>query len=252
MLPFNYYSLRPPAEGLTVIGEATRNAQPEIVELSFDIHSAAPTAAQALRDNAIKVMQIGQAITALGVAQQDLQAGAASVYPLHQPGLAALPHPFLPQLAPASMGAGPLSYRMGGEVAPVAGYHVISFLKLSLTDVSRLGDVVDSATRAGANVSSGFLFRLRDETSIRRGLLEAAGADAREKGEALAAALRKGLGDPVSVWEDFSAYQVGPLAPDGFRDGPFTLTPPGAMARMPFTPGELSFHARVSVTYRLQ
>lgn len=255
MLPFSNAGQR--AEGLTVMGEATRTAQPDIVELSLDVHSAAPVASQALRDNAARVMQIGHAVTSMGIPQQELQAGAATLYPIYQPFGAPLnPLPVPPGFgthALMPLGVQALTpFGAGADGPQLVGYHVVSFLKLSLSDVAKLGDVVDAATRAGANIGNGFLFRLRDEPAIRRGLMEDAGRDAREKADALASVLGKTTGDPVSVSEDFSTYQVGPVYGNGYRGGPFTLTPAGTIARLPFSPGELSFHARVSVTYRIQ
>jgi len=75
-LPFG---LRPPVEGLRVTGEAARETPPEVIELSFDIHGMGSTAAFALQDCAIRMMQIGQALTSMGIPQTDLQAGAMTV-----------------------------------------------------------------------------------------------------------------------------------------------------------------------------
>src|SRR5262249_12409935 len=56
------YGSQKPVEGLTVMGEATRDATPELVEMFFDIHSAGPTAAMATQENANRVMQLRQAL----------------------------------------------------------------------------------------------------------------------------------------------------------------------------------------------
>src|SRR5229473_4025293 len=61
-------------EGVTVIGEAVRLILSESAEVIIEVTSAAPTAAQALRDNHTKTMQITQAIAPLGVQQADVQA----------------------------------------------------------------------------------------------------------------------------------------------------------------------------------
>src|SRR4051812_42827984 len=57
------FGLQKPVEGLTVVGEAAREAAPEIIEMFFDIHSAAATAVMATQENANRIMQIRQALT---------------------------------------------------------------------------------------------------------------------------------------------------------------------------------------------
>src|SRR5882762_1391557 len=54
------------AEGITVIGEAVRRILSESAEVMIEVTSAAPTAAQAMRDNHTKTMQIAQAVSPLG------------------------------------------------------------------------------------------------------------------------------------------------------------------------------------------
>ncbi len=243
-------------EGLTVFGEATRNASPDIIELSLDVHSAGPTAGHALRENTMKTTQIGQALIGLGVPKSDVQAGAPALWPMYQPAFPQLGQaPGFPQLPPIAFGSpGPLAQfaQMAPELPQIAGFHAVSFLKVSVHDASRLGDLIDTATRAGANIGAGFLFRMRDEPALRRSLLEQAGRDAREKAETLASVTGRTVGDAVSVYEDFTAYQVHSGYGNGYRSGPFAMAPTGTIMRLPVSPGELTFHARVSVTYRWQ
>jgi len=85
------------------------------------------------------------------------------------------------------------------EVAQLAGYHAVNSIQVLVREVGRLGELIDAATRAGAMVTGNFLFRLRDERTIRTSLLEEAVRDAREKADSLASALGKALGDPMAV-----------------------------------------------------
>src|SRR5262249_56989375 len=45
-----FLGMRLPIEGLTVIGEASHDVSPEVIELSFDIHSVGLSAAIALQE----------------------------------------------------------------------------------------------------------------------------------------------------------------------------------------------------------
>src|SRR5207249_10626499 len=71
--------LQIPVEGLRVIGEAVREAPPEVVELGFEIHGMGLTAAFALQDCVVRTIQMGQALTGIGIPQTDLQAGPMGV-----------------------------------------------------------------------------------------------------------------------------------------------------------------------------
>src|SRR6266571_3162703 len=78
-------------EGVTVIGEAVRRILSESAEVIIEITVAAPTAAQATRDNHTKTMQVVQALTPLGVEQGDVQPISLKLQNLYSPMLPALP-----------------------------------------------------------------------------------------------------------------------------------------------------------------
>jgi uncharacterized protein YggE len=245
MMPVTQFILDRP-EGLTATGEAVRNATPEMVEVCFEIHGGGPTASMALQDNAIRGRQVGQALLNAGVAQSDLRISPQLARPVIQPQLPGLMvgSPLLlagfagPGLAPTL----PLT-----EGMQLVSYHATSSISVLIREVARLGEAIDAATRAGAVVTGGFQFQLRDEPAARDQLLEEAANQARDKADVLASALGKGLGDLSCVFEDFTVYQS--QLTNGYH------APSPAMApwipRPPFTPGHLVLHARVRVTYKL-
>jgi uncharacterized protein YggE len=246
-----------PTEGLRVTGEAVRESTPEVIELGFDIHGLGTTAAFALQDCAIRMMQIGQALTAMGIGQSDLQAGPMSIrsIPLQAPAL-----------SPFTVGRPLLTASSGfSAVAPFTpalpqvhasyGYDVTSSVKVFVRDTTRLAEVVDAVMESGANILASLRFLLRDERTIRRTLLEEAVREAREKAEILAAAAGRSLGAPTHIEEDFQVYQPNPVYGDGYGYPPHWPAAPASPAnviRYPFTIGQLTFHASVSVAYQLQ
>src|SRR5215471_19918500 len=60
-------------EGIAVVGEALRRVQPESAELVIEITTAAPGAAQALREHQTRTTQIAQAVAPFGVQRGDIQ-----------------------------------------------------------------------------------------------------------------------------------------------------------------------------------
>src|SRR5262245_45577290 len=73
---------RQPIEGLTVVGEATRDPLPDIVELGFEIHAMAYSAALAVQEVGAKIKQIRQGLTRVADGQTELQSGGVAVWPI--------------------------------------------------------------------------------------------------------------------------------------------------------------------------
>src|SRR5438093_2210092 len=251
------FGLHLPVEGLRVMGEAAREAPPEVIELGFDIHGMGSSAAFALQDCAIRMMQIGQALTSLGITQTDLQAGPMSVRAIPMPaqslssftGLRPQLHPGFPTIGAVAPFAPPHPQ----TTHPLYGFGVTSSVKVSVRDTARLAEVVDAVMASGANVLASFRFLLHDERTLRRTLLEEAVREAREKAEVLATAVGRAVGKPTSIEEDFRVYQPYPVYADGLFHHPAVMpTFPANITRYPFTVGQLTFHASVSLTYQLQ
>jgi len=231
-------------EGVTVIGEAVRRILSESAEVIIEVTSAAPTAAQAMRDNHTKTMQLLQAISPLGVQQGDIQPISLKLQNLYSPVV-----PSLPGYAGMSqMGQGGISPYAAASptVQPevqFGSYFASNTMRVNVREPGRAGELADTAVRAGATVFGGVRFRPADEASARRAALEAAAKDARLKAEALASVSGKKLGDPVSITEDLVASNgtyltLRAMAPFAFGAG------------APEAVGELEYYARVYANFR--
>jgi uncharacterized protein YggE len=237
-------------EGVAVVGEALHRAAPEGAEFVVEIVTAAPTVAQALQDHKAKIAQIAQTVAPLGVQRTDLQTITLNISSNFGPLLPALPYGAMPQVGPAAFGpftGGPYPGAAAALQTDVqfGSYQARSLVRIYARDAARVGEIVDTLTKAGANLSSGFSFRVADESAARRSALEAAGRDARAKAESLAQAAGKQVGDPVSIFEDIvvanGAYSAL-RAQLPFAFGPGT----------PANAGELEYYARVTTTFRIQ
>jgi len=248
------FGMRPPVEGLTVVGEATRDAQPEVVELSFDVHSAGLSAAMAFQENATKVVTIAQGLASIFNGQAELKTGGVEVWPILQGPVQQLMPISGPPLLPASLSA-PIP-NTAVMPAPTDGPMLIGFrasssIKVAVRDANRVGEAVDIVMRAGAIPNGSFRFLLQDEAALERTLLEEALHGARQKANTLASAIGRTTGNPVAISEEFTAYQPQQTYGNG-RHNPFVMAPwAGNILRLPFTPGQLTFSAKVSVVYQL-
>jgi uncharacterized protein YggE len=234
-------------EGVTVIGEAVRRVLPERAEFVIEVAATALSAAQALRDNQMKTMQVSQAVNALGVQAADIQTISLKVHGLYSPVMQSLPgYAGMPQIGQAGFSPyAAVGQVIQPDVQPGGSYHAANTLRVNVREPGRAGEIADAAARAGATVTGAFCFRPADEASARRAALEAAGNDARKKAEVLATAAGKKVGDAIAISEDIVA-----------SNGIYTAL----RATMPFAfgagaqevAGELEYYARVSANFRFQ
>ena len=242
-MTFTGFGQRQTIEGLTVVGEATRDPLPDIIELGFDVHAAAFSAALAVQEIAAKVNQIGQSLARAADGQVKVQSGGVAVWPLLQPSNVQFMPITTPPLLPAAglLTGNVVSMNTPRDVPQPFGYSAIGSIKIAVQESARLGEIVDTVTAAGAVPNGSIRFFVRDEAALRRTLLEDAVNGAREKAKILAAGFGKTPGNPISISEEFVAYQfqqeIGRM--------------PAAAARAPM-PGPVVYCTRVNVTYQLQ
>jgi uncharacterized protein len=247
------YELRTQTQqGITVTGEAVRRVTPESAEFLVEITSAAPTAAQAFRDNHHKTMQLAQAMSALGAQPSDLQTVSFNVYSqftplipipgLPLPAYGAAPQIGHPGFPPYAAGV-PGGTGMQGEIQ-FGSYQASNTLRVNVRDPGRAGEILDAATKAGATIAGGFSLKASDESQARRAALEAAGKDARAKAEALAAAAGKQIGETLGICEEI-------VATNGTYAALRAALPFSFGAGAPQVAGELEYYARVSANFRL-
>lgn len=213
---------------LRVSGSAMMQAAPDHATVRLGATARAAEAAAA-QDQVNQVMRRAiDAVRALGVEEKDIRTADLSLYPIHEQ----------PQPMP------------GREHMPqeprISGYQASNTIVVELTDLSRIGPVIDAVVNAGANQLQGVHFSLQNDTEARAAALEKAVADARRKAEALARAAGVQLG-PIMEIAEGGAY-VQPPMPMGYARG-------AAMemaAPTPVQPGQLDVHASVTMVFHLR
>jgi hypothetical protein len=235
-------------EGITVIGEAVRRLIPDHAEFLIEVNSSGSNAAQVLRENHSKTQQVSQALAPVGVQASDVHSISMNVQSLYSPMAPPLPFAGSPQIGPA--GFQPFAPPVGMQTAPqpelqLGAYIARNILRVNVRESARLGEVVDATARTGATVLGGFAFRVADEPQARRTALEAAGKDAREKAEALAASAGKQIGELAAISEDL-------IASDGVYAALRSAVPFAFGAGAPPVVGEFEYYARVTANFRLR
>ena len=149
---------------VTGTGETFIPADTAVVSLGVTASNADALKAQAeVNEN---IARIRTALTGAGLKEEDINTGYVNLY---------------------------ASYDYSGYAEKITGYNASSSLAVMVKDISRVGEVIDLAFGAGANMLDGVSFSASDDTAARAESLKAAVAEAKEKAAVLAEAA--GLGD---------------------------------------------------------
>ena len=122
---------------VTVNGTATIKAKPDEAVISLGVQTQANTAQSALADNATKMTALIAALTNKGIAKDDIATSYVSIYPTY-----------------------------GNSGMAITGYQADNQVNVTLHDISTVGEVIDDAVKAGANLSNGITFKLSDGKGV--------------------------------------------------------------------------------------
>jgi uncharacterized protein YggE len=206
----------PTAHTITVSGMGIVRSAPDEAVLWIGVQTQSGSANQALRDNAAKMTKVIDGIVRTGVRRDDIATSSVSLNP---------------------------NYDTTGQ--RVTGFTAANQVTVTVRDLSRVGDVIDRAVAAGANLTSGVTFQLSERNQGVNQALAQAVQDARSKAEALASAAGAHLGTVVSVTETSAGAQPPVYyAPAADAGG-------GSAAPTPIAPGQVETQVSVTVVWEL-
>lgn len=205
-----------PLYTVTAGGTGQVAAAPDMAEMFFGASVLAEDAKDALSQASSTAEAITAAVKGAGVATDDIQTANVSVWP-EQSG--------------------------DGEKVTVTGYRASIQVRVKLRDIEKIGDVVAAASDAGANEIGGPTFTLADDTDVRNDAIEIAISDARKRGEVMAKAAGKSLGEIISVSE--TNVSIPPLYYDMSARAV-------AESAVPIEPGQLDVSTQVTVVFELK
>jgi uncharacterized protein YggE len=208
---------------ITIVGEGTVAAAPDMATVSTSVVTAAKTAKEALDANTKALSAVIDRFKAAGIAPKDLATAGFSVEPRYS-------YPKQPD---------------GSTQAPrIDGYEVRNGVAVRVRDLGQLGSILDTAVSAGANQISGIAFDLADPSALMDKAGVAAIADARQRAELFAQAAGVKLGRVIAVSEP-SVEAPRPMM--RAQSAEFTAK----AAPVPIETGERDFHVRVRVTWEI-
>jgi len=206
---------------ITVVGKGTVTIKPDTAQATLGVETMGKNVKDATAESSATMEAIIEALTALGIAEKDIQTSGFSVW------------------SERSSGEG----RLSDEVT----YRVMNTVNVQVRDLDQVGAVLDAAIEAGANAVHGVSFYVNDTTQIESQARAKAVADARSKAGELAKLNEVSVGAVVSVSEvvggsvPYSNFNVRETAYAGLGGG-----------AGPISPGELDMSTTIEITYAIQ
>jgi uncharacterized protein len=203
---------------VTVTGEASVFARPNVATLSAGVVSEASTAADALAANSGATQAVIDRVKAQSVEARDIQTSGFSLQPVY-------------------------AQTKDDNAAPkIVGYRVSNTVSVRIRDLAQLGAVMDKVVAAGANTMGGIEFQVSDQSALADDARKAAFADAKRKADLYAAAAGATLGPVMTLSEQTAG---GPPPRPMYRME-------AAAAAVPVETGENEIRVEVSATFLLQ
>lgn len=137
----------------------------------------------------------------------------------------------------------------GESTTKFKGYELDHVIKVKVSDISKIGTIVDSSVEAGANGVDSVIFKLSKdkEKSIKTQVLGVAIQNAKDKANIMATQLGIKIDKPINVYESY--YSIQPYnSYNSQKVGEAILADGGTM----ITPGNVEVSMSVSVVYKIK
>jgi uncharacterized protein YggE len=151
-----------PVSSIRVSGNAKVTTKPDRAQIDLGVQTRAATSQAAAADNARTLEAVLAAAKSAAGTGAVLKTVSYSLYPNYHSRVSSAGEP------------------------TIDSYTATNVVRVTLDDLSKVGGVIDAATRAGANDVQGIQFTLRDEDAVKSEALRQAARQARAKADVLA------------------------------------------------------------------
>ena len=211
----------PAVRNISVSGSGQAFLVPDIAYIYVGVNTEKPTASEAVTENNSQTQKMIQALTDFGIDAKDIRTTNFSIWPTDK--------------------YDPLSGTPTGEKV----YSVDNTVYVTVRDLDKLGDLLDTVVSAGANTVNSIQFDVENKDEALKQARADAVKNAAKQAQELADAAGVSLGEIQSIgFFDNAPYPVF----DGKGGGGGVA----AEAAVPIQPGQLSFTVTVNVTYELK
>jgi len=162
---------------ITVTGDGEVTATPDIAYLYLGVVADKPTTVEAQSANATAINNVIAAIKKEGIKDEDIKTTDYSINPRYD-------------------------YDKNTGAGTLVGYTVSNTLKVTVKDISKVGQILDTAVKSGVNISNSISFGISDYDKYYNMALLKALSDAQSKAQAISGFLGIKLTTPVKVTEN--------------------------------------------------
>ena len=209
---------------ITVVGDAQTKVAPDTAQITFSVVTQNNQALNAQQENAKKSDAVKAAIESITEAEPEVKTSDYNLSPQQD---------------------------YSKDVLKISGYEIKNTVTVSVRNLSKVGAVIDAATKAGANSIEGIQFVLRENSPAQGDALALATRQAMTKAEAIAQSLN---GKIVRVVEELEGGT--PVVPE--RDSyaasntmaNMAMTKP--MYNTPVQAGSLNVHSQVVLVVEVE
>ena len=208
----------PTTRTISVNGTGSVTISPDIAYITIGVHTEAGDVSEALASNTAQAKAVADALAGLGVEAKDIQTTAFNVYPQQQ-------------------------YGPNGEMLDLK-YAVDNSVYITVRDLTKMGEILSTVVKSGANNISGIQFDVADRSKAESEARQKAVNDARAQAEELASAAGAKLGKIqfLSANVDSSAATPYSLKSDAV----------GVGGNVPVSAGQLVINAYANITYEIE
>lgn len=208
---------------IRVTGEAVISAGPDQCVMVVGVETKSNDSKKAASENAQTTSQVIEALKKVGLKEEAIKTGSYSIYNYEE------------AIDPAKPGNRQTVYRVHNSITITTG------------QLDKVGEILDTATKAGINQVQSVSFQLQNSELVKIQALIKATQQAKVKGEAIA----KGAGLKIkgikSISEDGTSYS--PYRGEYAKQEAMMDNDLGSGALTPIVPGKIEISARVTAEY---
>ncbi|MDO8517303.1 MAG: SIMPL domain-containing protein [Nanoarchaeota archaeon] len=226
-----YNQQMPSSNTVSVTGESSINAVPDLVTVYFSVETEAKTSQESKDKNSEIVDKLTNNLIQWGFEKKDIVTENYNIYP---------------------------DYSWVNNQQVLKGYKTVHSIKVELSadKTEKIGNVIDAGADAGALISYiNFELSPMKQSEYKAQALENAGRDAKTKAAAIAKGLGKNVGSIVSITDssfDYYPWRLYSSAEAGAGKLDSTGIESAKTAITNIQPGEKEITARISVVYKLK
>lgn len=199
---------------MTVIGNGQLSVRPDTVHIQLEVVTNSDSVQEAQQENAERTTKVIQALTQLGIPQENIQTAAFTIQPLYD-------------------------FQDGTQI--FKGYEVTHTLSITHTQIENAGQIIDVAVQEGVNRISNIEFTVDSYQKYEDEVLQLAVFDAQQKAKAIA--------DSLNVTVDLVPLKV--IEQSGYESiSQQTFVKMDSGTTTPIEPGQIIFQATLEVEFQ--